>query len=83
MSTPQRLEKLGLALGTPARLFRFPGVLLEAGATILGKREMLRQLCGSLCVDISKTRELLGWSPPITVDEGISKASLGWKPVNR
>ena len=33
------------------------------------------RLCGSLQVDISKTRELLGWVPPLSVDEGLRRAA--------
>lgn len=44
-----------------------------AGATILGKREMAQRLCGSLQVDISKSRTLLGWNPPVSVDEGLRR----------
>jgi nucleoside-diphosphate-sugar epimerase len=31
-------------------------------------------LCGSLQVDISKARTLLGWEPPVSVDEGLWRA---------
>jgi nucleoside-diphosphate-sugar epimerase len=30
-----------------------------------------------LQVDISHTRETLGWTPPITVDEGLRRAVAG------
>jgi len=30
-------------------------------------------LLGSLQVDISKVRELLGWTPPISVEEGLRR----------
>ena len=42
---------------------------------MLGKRSMAQRLCGSLQVDISKTREVLGWTPPISVDEGLRRAA--------
>ena len=48
-----------------------------AGATILGKRDMAQRLCGSLQVDISKARSLLGWVPPVSVDEGLRRAVGG------
>jgi len=31
-------------------------------------------LCGSFQVDISKARQLLGWVPPVTVEEGLRRA---------
>jgi nucleoside-diphosphate-sugar epimerase len=55
-----------------------PPSLLEAGAALLGKRDMAQRLCGSLQVDISKARTLLGWNPPISVDEGLRRTAQGF-----
>lgn len=32
--------------------------------------------CGNLQVDISKARKLLGWVPPVSVDEGLRRALM-------
>jgi nucleoside-diphosphate-sugar epimerase len=37
----------------------------------VGKGEELEKLTGSLIVDSSKIRNLLGWKPPFTLEEGI------------
>lgn len=79
LSTADLLKRMGLALGRPARLFPLPSALLWAGATVLGKQGVCQRLCGSLQVDISKTRQLLGWSPPVTVDEGLRQAAEGFR----
>jgi nucleoside-diphosphate-sugar epimerase len=50
---------------------RVPAGLLSAGATLLGRPGIARRLCGSLQVDTSKTRAILGWQPCVTVDEGL------------
>ncbi|WP_321529308.1 SDR family oxidoreductase [Sedimenticola selenatireducens] len=71
LSTTELLHRLGLALGKPARLLPVPSWLLEAGAKMLGKKSLSQRLCGSLEVDITKTRELLGWAPPVSVDEAL------------
>ena len=47
---------------------------LQAGAALLGKGDGVQRLCGSLQVDISKARNLLGWLPPVSVDEGLRRA---------
>lgn len=39
--------------------------------------DAVQRLCGSLQVDISKARQLLGWAPPVTVDEGLRRAVAG------
>jgi nucleoside-diphosphate-sugar epimerase len=48
--------------------------VLALGAKLLGKPEIFQSLCSSLQVDMSKTRDLLGWQPPIGVDEGLKRA---------
>ncbi len=74
ISTAELLYRLGKALGKPARLFPLPMGWLEYGARVFGKRDMFQSLCGSLQVDISKTRELLDWAPLLSVDEGLRRA---------
>ena len=39
---------------------------------------MVERLCGSLQVDITKAREVLGWKPPLTVDEGLARVAAGF-----
>lgn len=75
LSTSELLSRMGTALGKPARLLPVPSWLLEAGAAMLGKRALSQRLCGSLQVDISKTRELLNWTPPVSVDEALRKTA--------
>ena len=79
MSTTELLRRMGQALGKPARLIPFPVSLLTFFAALLGKKAVAQRLCGSLQVDISKTRTLLGWEPPISVDEGLRRAVEGFK----
>ena len=68
LSTTQLLRRMGVALGKPARLIPVPVSILKLGAALVGKPELAQRLCGSLQVDMSKTRELLGWTPPLSVD---------------
>jgi len=42
-------------------------------ASILGKKAVAQRLLGSLQVDISKARDLLGWTPPLSVEEGLRR----------
>ena len=66
-------------MGKPARLIPVPPMLIKLGALLVGKPAVAQRLCDSLQVDISKTRELLGWSPPLSVDEGLKKAAQGYR----
>jgi nucleoside-diphosphate-sugar epimerase len=78
LSTTQLLRRMGQAMGRPARLIPVPPALLQAGAALLGKPELAQRLCGSLQVDTTKTRHLLGWKPPMSVDEGLRRAAQGF-----
>ena len=71
VSTSELLRRMAKALGRPARLLPVPGWLLQTAARLLGKGDVAQRLCGSLQVDISKTRNLLGWTPPVTFDEAL------------
>lgn len=71
LSTTELLRRMGQALGKPARLLPVPAALLEGAAAMLGKKNVAQRLCGSLQVDISRTRDLLGWAPPVSVDHAL------------
>ena len=80
LSTAELLKRMGSALGCPARLFYLPPALLKLGATVLNKPDIYQRLCGSLQLDIAKTRQLLGWTPPVSVEEGLRRATEGFRP---
>jgi len=74
LSTTDLLRHVGEAMGKPARLISVPMSVLKLGAQLLGKQAMAQRLCGNLQVDISKAREVLGWTPPVSVDVALKKA---------
>ena len=80
LSTADLLIRMGLALRKPARLFYVPTWLLKLGALALNKTSIYQRLCGSLQLDISKTKRILAWHPPLSVDEGLQRAALGLHP---
>ena len=75
LSTTELLQRLSAALGKKARLLPVPSFLLVWGAALLGKQAMAQRLCSSLQVDISKAHDLLGWTPPVTVEEALRKTA--------
>ena len=77
VSTAELLRRMGRAMGRPARLIPVPASWLKLAAALVGKQDVAQRLCGSLQVDIEKTRRLLGWSPPLTLDQGLKKAAEG------
>jgi nucleoside-diphosphate-sugar epimerase len=79
VSTTELLRRTANAMGKKALLLPMPASMLELGAAMLGKRAVAQRLCGSLQVDINKTRRLLGWNPPLTLDQGLKLAVEGMK----
>jgi nucleoside-diphosphate-sugar epimerase len=75
ISTTQLLRRLGHALHRPARLLPVPAALLRLAAAAIGKQELAQRLCGSLQVDIVRTREVLDWSPPTTLDDALARTA--------
>jgi len=76
LSTTELVRGMARAAGVPARLLPVSVWALQAGATLLGKGDAVQRLCGNLQVDISKARSLLGWVPPVSVDEGLRRALI-------
>jgi len=72
VSLAQLLRRLGIALGRPARLLPVPQEALLLAARALGRRDLCQRLFGSLQVDIGKNLHLLGWAPPLTLEQGLA-----------
>jgi nucleoside-diphosphate-sugar epimerase len=70
------LDRMALALGRPSKLITVPTALITLGAKLIGRPDISQRLCGSLQVDIKKTKDLLGWSPPVSVDEGLRQTAV-------
>lgn len=75
VSTTVLLRRTADALGKPSRLLPVPAPVLRLAAGLLGKQDFAQRLCGSLQVDIAKTRELLAWTPPLTLQAALALAA--------
>lgn len=78
LSTPDLARRIGDALGKPARLVPIPESIIKLGMGALGKADISQRLCESLQVDISVTRNLLGWTPPVSIDAGLRRVADSW-----
>ena len=74
LSTTELVQGMAQAAGLPARLLPVPVWALQAGASLLGKADAAQRLFCNLHVDITKARSLLGWVPPVSVEEGLRRA---------
>jgi nucleoside-diphosphate-sugar epimerase len=75
LSTPGLIRLLGTALGRPARLIPVPVAVLRTLGRATGHAGEVERLCGSLRVDISGTQRVMGWSPPISVEDGLARTA--------
>jgi UDP-glucose 4-epimerase len=57
----------------------FNAALAETFCEVTDNPDKAQRLCGSLQVDISKTRKLLGWTPLISLDERLKRAAGGYE----
>jgi UDP-glucose 4-epimerase len=74
LSTPELMRRAAAAMGVRARLVPAPVVCLKAAGRLTGRSGMIRRLVESFQVDISHTRARLGWTPQLTIDEGLARA---------
>lgn len=80
LSTADLIQRMGAAMGKTTRLFYIPPWLLRVGVAVVNKPSIYNRLCGSLQVDKNKTRQLLGWAPPVSVDEGLRRVAQEYLP---
>lgn len=77
VSVSDLLRRIARLMKLPNRLIPIPMPVIRFIAILLGKRAVAQRLCGSLQVDIEKTRRLLGWNPPVSLDAGLKK-TVDW-----
>lgn len=77
LSTPDLIRAMAEHLGRTARLVPVSPALLKSAGLLLNRGELVRRLVGSLAVDISQTRALLDWEPPIAIDAAMAE-TVSW-----
>jgi nucleoside-diphosphate-sugar epimerase len=75
VSTTQLLANMAIILNVSNRLIPIPSKWFTMIAKLIGKPAISQRLCGSLQVDISKTKELLNWKPPYSSAESMKKTA--------
>ena len=77
LSTPELIKLIASSMEKRARLFPLPILILKFLGSVFGKREEINRLVGSLRIDNNYTKEILNWTPPISVEEGIRRMVQG------
>jgi nucleoside-diphosphate-sugar epimerase len=73
VSTTELVNKIGAALGKIPFLIPVPVGLIKSAAKLLGLEVTVNRLFGSLKIDSSKAKELLGWKAVITMEQQLQK----------
>lgn len=79
ISTYELLREISFAKGVSLVTIPVPKLLIKLLLSILGKEAMYQRLYGSLQIDGSKSHRLLGWTPSISIQEGLAKCFRGEK----
>lgn len=72
VSTSELLRQLAADLQVKTRLFYLPQPLLHLGGHCIGRAGAMQRLLGSLQINATKARHLLGWTPPLTLRQGLA-----------
>jgi len=73
LSTPGLIRRLAGLMRRRPRLIPIPEPMLKMAGRLTGRSAEVARLCGSLTVDATDTKQKLGWSPPLTVAEGLAR----------
>lgn len=78
-STEQLVRAVREALGRLPRLFACPAALIEAGATLVGRRTAARRLTRSLEVDARATESAIAWQAQIPFEQAVADMVHGYR----
>jgi nucleoside-diphosphate-sugar epimerase len=78
VSTVQLVELLAQGMGHRPKLLPVPALALRWIFTLSGRGGMGQQLCGSLQVNASKARTLLGWQPEVSPADALRESGRRW-----
>jgi len=71
ISTSNLIHILYTKSGKKAKLFKLPESIFKLLLNLIGKKGLHDRLFKNLQVDISATKEMLGWTPPYSLEDGI------------
>ncbi|MDH5408817.1 MAG: SDR family oxidoreductase [Gammaproteobacteria bacterium] len=76
VSTAELLEKIAQAFGKKPHLISIPEKLMSLMTKLIGKKEVWRRLAGSLEVDNSEAKQLLGWQPVTSMSDELKRIAV-------
>jgi nucleoside-diphosphate-sugar epimerase len=79
LSTRELMTRLARLLNRPLRLFPVPEPWVRFAARLASKQEPASRVLDSLVIDSSHAQQLLGWTPPMTVDDGLAMTARWYR----
>ncbi len=73
LSTTELLRRVAWAYGRTCRMFPFPEEVIISLGRLLRVSSIADRLLRSLVIDVSKAHTMLGWRPPISVNEQLKR----------
>lgn len=77
ISTAELIEAMAKALHVKPRLLPLPTTLIKLLGTLLGKRQAVQRVLGSLTIDSKPLQHDLNWQPPYSMEQGL-QATAQW-----
>lgn len=75
VSTSEMIEQMAKALGKSKWQLPVPKWCFQLAGKALGKQDVIYRLLGSLQVDITHTKNRLGWEPPQSLEDGFKETA--------
>lgn len=75
VSSSELARAMADALGVPLRLFACPALLVRALVVLPRTRPLVERLYGSLVIDAGMARKALGWTPAVTLAQGMAETA--------
>jgi nucleoside-diphosphate-sugar epimerase len=74
LNTADVIALLAKVLAIKTIILPVPELILKSLFKIFRKKDLETRLLGNLCVDVTKNKELLGWKPKYSVEEGFHRS---------
>jgi nucleoside-diphosphate-sugar epimerase len=82
LSTPDLVRSIAAAIRRRPRMFPLPVTMMRGAANLLSRigplhltLDSVSALVGSLFVDTAKIKKMTGYTPPVSVDEGLARTA--------
>ncbi|MCG3864923.1 MULTISPECIES: SDR family oxidoreductase [unclassified Photobacterium] len=75
VSTSEMVQQMAKALGKSQWQLPIPIACYRLAGRVVGKEDVINRLLGSLQVDITHTKDTLGWKPPQTLEDGFKQTA--------